>query len=61
MSKLFYAVPAVLALAVATPVVAPASTEPENCIEGCNRDFPGETPEQVAIRGWCYILRGCWL
>lgn len=30
------------------------------CIQGCNEEFPGDSPAQVAIRGWCYILRGCW-
>jgi len=59
--KFFLIVPAALLLATFTPQLAPAKEEPENCIEGCNKDFPGEMPEQVAIRGWCYILRGCWL
>lgn len=61
MRKLYLAIPAAFAIAVSTPAPVPASAEPEDCIKGCDRDFPGETPEQVAIRGWCYILRGCWL
>ena len=60
MRKFLMVVPAALLLATFTPQVAPASGE-LSCIEQCDKDFPGNSPEQVAIRGWCYILRGCWL
>lgn len=63
MRKFFTIVPAAFLLATLSPQLSPASAaEPElGCIAQCNKDFPGESPEQISIRGWCYILRGCWL
>lgn len=29
----------------------------EEAIESCDEDFPGNWPHQVAIRGWCYMIR----
>jgi hypothetical protein len=26
-------------------------------IASCDEDFPGASPDNVAIRGWCYIIR----
>lgn len=54
--KLIFASMVVLA-AAATPARAGAD---QTCIDECNADFPGSQPQEVSIRGWCYILRGCW-
>jgi hypothetical protein len=40
----------------ARPAQAKVKTD---CIDGCNADFPGTEIYNIAIRGWCYILRGC--
>lgn len=29
----------------------------QEAIGSCNADFPGEAPQIVAIRGYCYIIR----
>lgn len=34
-----------------------AQSKLDECIEGCNEDFPNDTPYLIAIRGWCYIIR----
>ena len=43
------------------PVPADAETVAKKCleeaIESCDRDFQGNTPEMVAIRGYCYMIR----
>lgn len=26
-------------------------------VKSCDRDFEGNSPEMVAIRGWCYMIR----
>jgi hypothetical protein len=47
---------------LASSGAAPAqAAEANDCIEQCNADFPTNgDPVQTSIRGWCYILRGCW-
>jgi hypothetical protein len=34
----------------------------QEAIASCDEDFGGETEYMVAIRGWCYMIRGgiCW-
>jgi hypothetical protein len=47
------------------PAPTPAdATVVEGClseaISSCNSDFPGESEELIAIRGWCYAIRWGW-
>lgn len=57
MRKLSLGVPVALAMLTVVPSAGHAQNA---CIEQCNREFPGSRPDEVAVRGWCYILRGCW-
>lgn len=57
LKKTLMLVPAVMLALSLTPESAPAQNA---CIAGCDADFPGTSVEHIAIRGWCYILRGCW-
>ena len=38
-------------------LVPTAPLAADDCIESCNRDFPGGSPILISIRGWCYIIR----
>lgn len=41
------------------PAFAQGDTDPEDaeCVQSCDDDFPGSWPIQVAMRGYCYIIR----
>lgn len=30
----------------------------QEAVYSCDKDFQGNEPEIVAIRGWCYMIRG---
>ncbi len=50
------------------PAPAPADAQAKlvrclrEAIDSCGRDFEGGSPHMVAIRGYCYGIRGgiCW-
>lgn len=56
----FFAIVMGVGAVMAVPAT-PALAEDSDCIEQCDADFPGTRPDEVSLRGWCYILRGCWL
>jgi hypothetical protein len=43
------------------PHPTPADAIPGGClreaIDSCNRDFPGNDPYNISIRGYCYAIR----
>ncbi|HEX9580733.1 MAG TPA: hypothetical protein VF970_06475 [Gemmatimonadales bacterium] len=49
-----------------TPNPKPADAAAVSCltdtIGDCDGDFPNDSEYLIAIRGWCYIIRGafCW-
>lgn len=52
---------ALAAVVTILPNPVPADAAPKPClreaIDSCDADFPGETPEIIAIRGYCYMIR----
>ncbi|MFQ5702695.1 MAG: hypothetical protein ACE5HT_01580 [Gemmatimonadales bacterium] len=30
----------------------------QEAVYSCDQDFQGNEPETIAIRGWCYMIRG---
>ncbi len=49
------------ALALSGAALAPAPAHADclkDAIASCDKDFPPSSKELIAIRGWCYIIRG---
>jgi hypothetical protein len=46
------------------PNPTPADAATAGClaseIDGCNEDFPNSSEYLIAIRGWCYLIRGAF-
>lgn len=57
MRRLILAASLIGALAVAAPPPAVAAGPDEECLGSCDRDFDGDGYIEIAIRGWCYIIR----
>jgi hypothetical protein len=32
----------------------------DKVIADCDEDFPADSENLIAIRGWCYLIRGAW-
>ncbi|MBI3983494.1 MAG: hypothetical protein HY337_11325 [Gemmatimonadetes bacterium] len=45
-----------------TPNPKPADAAAVSCLDrviaDCDEDFPADSEQLIAIRGWCYIIRG---
>jgi hypothetical protein len=65
MKRLLWASMLVGSLGMA-PIARPADATVVRCaseaVDECDGDFPGESENLIAIRGWCYMIRTaiCW-
>jgi hypothetical protein len=64
MRKLILSMAAVGALGMAPAPVPADAMMAGDCLDGvideCNEDFPNTDEKLIAIRGWCYLIRGAW-